>query len=124
MSHTGDYENRIVRIKDSADANVAEYTYDALGRRIEKKDLVDSSKTVRYYYNKGWSRRAGKTDTSGLTQRWYIYGNYIDEVLRMSDSSGNDYYYLHDHCIEQTQIPPRDAPRSLHARLHIQHNPI
>ena len=30
-------------------------------------------------------------------QRWYIYGNYIDEVLRMSDSSSNDYYYLHDH---------------------------
>jgi len=33
-----DYESRIVRIKNSAGANVAEYTYDALGRRIEKKD--------------------------------------------------------------------------------------
>ena len=91
-----DYENRIVGISDSNSDAVAEYTYDALGRRIEKKDLVDSGKTVRYYYNNGWQVLA-ETDTSGVMQRWYIYGNYIDEVLRMSDSSGNDYYYLHDH---------------------------
>jgi len=32
----------------------------------------------------------------------------------MSDSSGNDYYYLHDHCIEQSEIPPpRDRPAVL-----------
>jgi len=38
-----------------------------------------------------------KTDTSGVMQRWYIYGNYIDEVLRITDSSNNKYYYVHDH---------------------------
>ena len=28
--------------------------------------------------------------------RSYVYGNYIDEPLRMSTAS-NDYYYAHDH---------------------------
>ena len=37
-----------------------------------------------------------ETDTSNNEKAWHIYGNYIDEVLRMSDTSGNDYYYLHD----------------------------
>jgi len=32
----------------------------------------------------------------------------------MSDSSGNDYYYLHDKCIEQSEIPtPWDNPAAL-----------
>ncbi len=35
-----DYENRIVRITDVNDANVAEFAYDALGRRIKKVDSV------------------------------------------------------------------------------------
>ena len=30
-------------------------------------------------------------------QRWYVYGNSTDEVLRMTDSADNDYYYAHDH---------------------------
>lgn len=48
-----DYENRIVKItKDNND--IAEFTYDALGRRIEKKDVVDSNNTRRYYYNNNW----------------------------------------------------------------------
>ena len=39
-------------------------------------------------------------DGSGDTQRWFVYGNYIDEVLVMSDTSGAsavDYYYTADH---------------------------
>jgi len=49
-----DCENRIVRITDVNDANVAEYSYDALGRRIEKKDCITSANTRRYYYNDNW----------------------------------------------------------------------
>ena len=95
MSHTGDYENRIVRIKDSADANVAEYAYDALGRRIEKVDSKTSANSRRYYHGKQWSRRAGKTDTSNNEKAWFIYGNYIDEVLRITNKTGtnNGNYY-------------------------------
>jgi len=42
-----DYENRIVKISkdvNGVDVGVAEFAYDALGRRIEKKDLIDPSK--------------------------------------------------------------------------------
>lgn len=38
-----------VNLRD--DNDIAEFAYDALGRRIEKKDLVDPNNTRRYYYN-------------------------------------------------------------------------
>ncbi len=89
-----DYENRIVKItKDSNDK--AEYTYDALGRRIKKYDSVATT-TTQYYYNNNWPVLS-ETDSNNVTQRWYVYGNYVDEVLRMTDSADNDYYYVHDH---------------------------
>ena len=37
-----------------------------------------------------------ETDADGTTQRWFIYGNYIDEVLLIKADS-NDYYYAQDH---------------------------
>ncbi len=49
-----DYENRIVKITKSGPTTVAEYSYDALGRRVEKKDCVTSANTRRYYYDKDW----------------------------------------------------------------------
>ena len=74
-----DYENRIVKItKDGND--IGEFAYDALGRRIEKKDLVDSNNTRHYYYNNDWQVLA-ETNESGTLKAWYAYGNYIDEVL-------------------------------------------
>ena len=91
-----DYENRIVEINDVNGVRVAEFAYDALGRRIEKKDLVNSNNTRRYYYNNNW-QVLSEYDGSGDFQRFFIYGNYIDEVLMTSDSSDNDYYYVHDH---------------------------
>ena len=48
-----DYENRIVKITKAGQTK-AEFAYDALGRRIEKKDLVDPNNTRRYYYNYNW----------------------------------------------------------------------
>ena len=41
-----DYENRIVKIKDSGSNTVAQYDYDALGRRIRKIVCAD---TMLYY---------------------------------------------------------------------------
>jgi len=46
---------RISSIKKYKGVNdIAEFAYDALGRRIEKKDLIDPNNTIRYYYNYNW----------------------------------------------------------------------
>lgn len=55
-----------------------------------------AGETTRYYYSTNWQVLT-ETDANDVTQRWYVYGNYIDEVLRMTDSNSNDYYYVHDH---------------------------
>lgn len=94
-----DYENRIVKIKKTNDTvTVAEFSYDALGRRIEKKDSITSSKTRRYYYNNNW-QILEEYDSSNTLKNWYAYGNYIDEVLMMGN--GTNYMgakcFVHDH---------------------------
>ncbi len=89
-----DYENRIIEIKDSSNNDVAEFAYDALGRRIKKYDAVTDEMTY-YYYNDKWQVVA-EFDGDDSPQRWYVYGNYIDEVL-FSPGVGGNYYYLHDH---------------------------
>jgi len=92
-AYSYDYENRIVKItKDSND--IAEFAYDALGRRARKIDSV-ASETTLYYYNNNW-QVLSETDANNVTQRWFVYGNCIDEVLSMN-ADGNDYYYAHDH---------------------------
>jgi len=94
-----DYENRLIKIKKSNDTiTVAEFSYDALGRRIEKKDSITSTNTRRYYYNYNW-QVLSEYDGSNNYKRSYVYGNYIDEVL-MSFwvySTAQCKYYLHDH---------------------------
>ena len=93
-----DYENRIIKItKDSTD--IAEFSYDALGRRIEKKDLVDPNNTRRYYYNYNWQVLCDAND-SDVFQNWYAYGNYIDEVLMTNWTNLSlvfTKFYAHDH---------------------------
>ncbi|MHC4621197.1 MAG: RHS repeat-associated core domain-containing protein, partial [Planctomycetota bacterium] len=86
-----DYENRIVKItKDGND--IAGFAYDALGRRIEKKDLVTSANTRRYYHGGRWQVLV-EYDGAGTWKDLFVYGNYIDEVL----ISGQGYVYAHDH---------------------------
>jgi len=57
--------------------------------------------TTRYYYNNNWQVLAETDyDSTGPTEtqlRDYIYGNYIDEVLIMTDDSNAEHYYAHDH---------------------------
>jgi len=92
-----DYENRPVKITDSDDSTVAEYAYDALGRRIRKIDSAASDTTV-YYYNNHW-QVVEEYDGGGTVKRKYLYGNYIDEVLYSWGASPSDprTYYVHDH---------------------------
>ena len=49
-----DYENRIVEINDVNGTTVAEFTYDALGRRIKKTDSVTSANSRLNYYDNSW----------------------------------------------------------------------
>ena len=111
-----DYENRLVKITDGV-YNIAEYTYDALGRRIEMKtyDNGEVDSTTRYYYNNNWQVLAETDyDSTGPTEtqlRDYIYGNYIDEVLIMTDDSDAKHYYGHDHIFSVVTLiePDGDA---------------
>jgi len=84
-------------VKITEDSNdIAEFAYDALGRRIEKKDLIDANKTRRYYYNNNWQVLC-EYDANDVYKRCFVYGNYIDEVLftqRLLASSQK--YYVHD----------------------------
>jgi RHS repeat-associated protein len=96
-----DYENRLVEIRKNGDTiTVAAFTYDALGRRIEKVDAIAGS-TTRYYYDD--QRVLLETDATGteFDLRYFVFGNYIDEVLMMHVISAQagiqDFYYGHDH---------------------------
>ena len=83
-----DYENRIVKItKDGND--IAEFAYDALGRRMRKIDSKVGHTT--YYYNNYKWQVLYETGTTGV--KIFFYGNYIDEVLFRAPFI----YYVHDH---------------------------
>ncbi len=79
---------------NSGDTNIAEYAYDTQGRRIRVYDAVSDATTL-YYYSDNWQVLA-EYNGSGVQQAYYIFGNYIDEVLLMN-RGGSDKYYLHDH---------------------------
>ena len=76
----------------------AQYAYDALGRRIGKYDAA-AMETTFYYYNDQWQILAAYDEYSSL-QRYYVYGNTIDEVLLSvipAQAGIQDTYYAHDH---------------------------
>jgi len=96
-----DYENRITKIIKTGPTTVAEFAYDALGRRIKKRDSIANTNNI-YYYNDNWQILCDYNDTGagGTPERWFAYGNYIDEALLMSKSFTSwSYarYYIHDH---------------------------
>lgn len=72
-----DYENHIIEIKDSSNNDVAEFAYDALGRRIRKIDSK-ASETTYYYYNDNWQVFAEFDADDSSLERSYI-GVYPDE---------------------------------------------
>ena len=89
-----DYENRIVEIRNSSNALVAEFDYDTQGRRIRVYDAVADTTTL-YYYSDDWEVLSAYDDSNNL-HAYYVFGNYIDEVLMMHRNE-EDYYYLHNH---------------------------
>ena len=83
---------------------LAEYAYDALGRRIEKYDPCDSGERTQYYYD-GWrvlSEHDGDDENLPMLC-CFVYGNYIDEPVMMrnvlddnEDIEDIDLYYVQD----------------------------
>jgi RHS repeat-associated protein len=102
-----DYENRITKIMKSGPTTVAEFTYDALGRRIKKVDSVGGTTSI-YYYNDKW-QVLSEYNGSNSPQRWFAYGNYIDEVLMMHTSTSVVYakFYVHDHLFSPVALVQR-----------------
>ena len=76
------------------------FAYHALGRRIEKVDVIAQT-TRRYYYDE--QRVAVQTLVSGGVEtddRYFVFGNTIDAVLVMGfriSTSWFNFYYGHDH---------------------------
>jgi hypothetical protein len=83
------HRNRTVKTVKHLDTVVAEFAYDVLTWRIEKKDLIDSNNTRRYYYNDSWQVTC-EYNGSGTLKMWYTYGNYIDEALSLCGAGGLD----------------------------------
>jgi len=76
--------------------DIAEFAYDALGRRIRKTDLVADTNTL-YYYNVNW-QVLSEYDGAGSHKQSFAYGNYIDEpVQRWVGHPDSQRYYIHDH---------------------------
>jgi len=88
-------ENRLVRVTRKADSRVvAQYKYDALGRRVIKITDPSGIAITTYCFCDNW-RVIEEEDDTAVTQATYVYGNYIDEVLTM-DRGGQTYYYHHN----------------------------
>jgi RHS repeat-associated protein len=89
-----DYKNRIVRATD-VDSTV-KFKYDPLGRRIQKEVTLGSqSKTTNFYYS--GHQVIEERDGSDQVTRQLIYGNGIDEVIRVDKYTGTTStpYYFH-----------------------------
>ena len=91
--------NRVVEVKASTNL-IAEYEYDALGRRIRKRvensgAPLDTTGDGDYFYYDGHRvlehRKTNASDTAVEPHRRYVYGlDYIDEVVAYYDTGAAD----------------------------------
>ncbi|MFQ5684927.1 MAG: hypothetical protein ACE5HC_16865, partial [Candidatus Binatia bacterium] len=85
--YTYDAENQLIRVEQFSPAGgttpvlVAEYRYDALGRRIEK---VVNGVSTRFVYNN--EDIVAEVDGTGATQATILHGPGIDEPLAVNRS--------------------------------------
>ena len=100
-TYTYDFDNHLISVDNG---NTATYTYDALGRRIQKtvveSSVVDPSvvepveTTVHYYYAGDQIIEERNTDNTVIAT--YLYGVGIDDILQMR-RNGQDYWYHKNH---------------------------
>ncbi|MCK4765024.1 MAG: hypothetical protein KAW12_22690, partial [Candidatus Aminicenantes bacterium] len=91
---TYDYKNQLLSAQDlNIDVN---YRYDPFGRRVEK---TTGSSTTKYFYD--FNQVIEERNSSNQVLKQYVYGNGIDEILRVDKyESGNPIpYYYHTNAI-------------------------
>ena len=85
-----DYRNLLTKVTKRADGSViANYSYDALGRRISK---ISNDTTISYIYD-GNNVIEERADENVIAE--YIYTDGIDELIS-AKLNGANYYYLKD----------------------------
>jgi len=91
---TYDYRNQMVTAQDLH--TTIDYRYDPFGRRAQK---VISTNTTKYFYD--GNQVIEERDNSNNVLKQYIYGNGIDEVIRVDNyESGTPVsYYYHTNAI-------------------------
>lgn len=112
-----DYRNRLYRVTRSFDSQVvAEYAYDAIGRRTRKvvsNGGLDNDPALNgiidFYFN-GWQVCEEHHSNDGLIQQ-YVYGIYIDEPLVMDRNAdagntpiapGDERFFYHQNTLLST----------------------
>ena len=109
--YSWDHDNHLTEVKDSSLNLVAEYVYDALGRRVRKTEYVDtgSGKIQTDYYYNGWQLLTEVITDAALEVSTVNYAgacpdgfgsNQLDEVLFSVTGDGTTEtvnYLTHDH---------------------------
>ena len=78
LAYQWDYRDRLRRVTREVDGVViAQYAYDAIGRRV-RKDVADSGgqRSIEYYTYGGW-QVLEEQDATGVPVQTYTYGSYI-----------------------------------------------
>jgi len=106
-TYTYDYKNKIVKATNGS--KTISFEYDPFGRRISKST---GSNTINYYY--AGDQVIEERDGSDKLLKQYIYGNLIDEVLRMDKYNNNNqiensFYYHTDSIGNVTAITDKDG---------------
>jgi len=105
-TYTYDYKNKIITATDGS--KTISFEYDPFGRRISKST---GSNTTHYYYS--GNQVIEERDGSDKLLKQYIYGNLIDEVLRMDKYNNNQiensFYYHTDSIGNVTAITDKDG---------------
>ncbi|MCR4826566.1 MAG: hypothetical protein K5882_06400 [Bacteroidales bacterium] len=90
-TYTYDFDNHLISVDNG---NTANYTYDALGRRVTKLIMSPTATTTNYYYS-GDQIIEERDATDNITAT-YLYGIGIDDILQMR-RNGQDYWYHKNH---------------------------
>ena len=92
-----DYRNRLIRSSRGDDA--VTFTYDIFGRQTSRTDV---SGTYHFFY--AGDQKIEERNASGQVTKQYVWGNGIDELLRLDIYNGNSStpYYVHTDSIGST----------------------